>query len=56
MKRLDELKPGKFEIITDHGTYTSYYRTDLPIFCMIPNTYKILGFMQDGEPKEGAEA
>lgn len=47
LKRLDELKEGKFTIVTDHGNIESYFRSDLPIFCIVPNYYKILGFIQD---------
>ena len=47
MKRLDELKKGKIIIVTDHGNYSSYYEIGLPIFCMIPNKYKIIGFIQE---------
>ena len=50
MKRLDELKKGKFVIVTDHGNFNSYFDYSLPIFCMVPNSYKILGFIQDDNP------
>lgn len=46
-KKLDELHKGKFTIMTDHGNIESYYDSDLPIFLMVPNNYKIYGFIQD---------
>ena len=44
--RLDQLKEGRFIIVTDHGNFNSYYRAGFPIFCILPNKYKILGFIQ----------
>lgn len=46
LKRLDELKTGKVIIVTDHGNYNGYFAPGLPIFCIIPNHYIILGFIQ----------
>lgn len=45
--RLDELKTGEFIIVTDHGNIRSYYEIGLPIFCVLPNDYKIYGFIQN---------
>ena len=47
LKRLDELKKGKFIIVTDHGNINSYFDIGLPIFCMVPNNYVIYGFIQE---------
>ena len=47
LKRLDELKKGKFIIVTDHGNISSYFDIGLPIFCMVPNNYVIYGFIQE---------
>ena len=47
LKRLDELKKGRFTIVTDHGNIESYFEIGLPIFCIVPNNYKIYGFIQD---------
>lgn len=47
LKRLNELKKGKITIVTDHGDINSYYDIGLPIFCMVPNNYKIYGFKQE---------
>ncbi|MFQ9515305.1 MAG: hypothetical protein ACLRZ9_05705 [Eubacterium sp.] len=46
-KKLGELHKGKFTIMTDRGNIESYYDSDLPIFLMVPNDYKIYGFIQD---------
>lgn len=50
MKRLDQLKEGQFTIVTDKGRFQSYYGVGLPIFCIVPNCHKILGFIQDDKP------
>ncbi len=47
LKKLNELKKGKFTIVTDHGKIESYFEEGLPIFCIVPNHYKIYGFIQD---------
>lgn len=47
LKRLDELKEGRFIIVTDHGNITSYFKIGVPIFCIVPNHYKIYGFIQN---------
>lgn len=44
--RLDQLKEGRFIIVTDHGNFNSYWRIGFPIFTIIPNSYKIYGFIQ----------
>ena len=46
LKRIDELKIGKVVIVTDHGNFNSYFAPGIPLFCIIPNHYKILGFIQ----------
>lgn len=47
IKRLDELKKGKIVVVTDHGEINSYFEIGIPLFCMIPNDWKIYGFKQD---------
>lgn len=49
LKNLSELKEGRCIIVTDQGEIPSYNGAGLPIFLMVPNKAKILGFKQSEE-------